>query len=276
MAGSGPISLGQVAGLWVAAGGPGGDSATIAAYIAQAESGLNPGAVQRGQPYSTTGWGLWQITPGDSESQVGVDFELLDPYTNALAAVAKYRSAGGWSPWRSDPAWARYVEDGEPVPALALIKPTPLDPGQWVPDAPAPAGVHNASQPGVGAAGATTGPTGGGTWAGTGAKNPTTGKTQTGKSAGSGPSTIATVPTPASGTGLSVVDMVLSPGSLGEAMVRLGEVIAGALLMALALLAFAAALTGRDVSPTSLVAGVIPGGGVLAGVWNRSAKPARK
>lgn len=55
-------------------------------------SGSN--AVQKNQPYATTGWGLFQITPGNSVSNVGVDSQLLDINTNAKAAYAKYVRQG--------------------------------------------------------------------------------------------------------------------------------------------------------------------------------------
>ena len=72
------------------------------AAVALAESrGRN--IVQRGQPYSRTGWGLWQITPGNSEPQFGVDRALLDPHRNAEAAVAKEQSQGlgAWTTYTS-------------------------------------------------------------------------------------------------------------------------------------------------------------------------------
>jgi TP901 family phage tail tape measure protein len=62
--------------------------------ISQGESSFQPGAVQKGQPYGTTGWGLWQITPGNSVPSVGIDNALLDPITNARAAKVKYDSQG--------------------------------------------------------------------------------------------------------------------------------------------------------------------------------------
>lgn len=55
-------------------------------------SGTN--AIQRGQPYQTTGWGCWQITPGDSVPSVGIDLELLDLNVNARAAYAKWETQG--------------------------------------------------------------------------------------------------------------------------------------------------------------------------------------
>ena len=82
----------DLASLWVQAGGPPNVANTMAA-IAMAESaGRN--VVQQGQPYATTGWGLWQITPGNKLPSIGVDNALLDPLTNAKAAVAVYRSQG--------------------------------------------------------------------------------------------------------------------------------------------------------------------------------------
>jgi hypothetical protein len=95
----GTISKTAVEGYWIAAGGPSNEAPTAAA-ISEAESGLQPGVVQQGQPYATTGWGLWQITPGNSEPSIGVDKALLNGLTNARAAVAKYRAAGNsFSPW---------------------------------------------------------------------------------------------------------------------------------------------------------------------------------
>jgi len=88
----------QLEGFWT---GAGGSSATagIAAAIAMAESS-GENVIQAGQPYATTGWGLWQITPGDSEPQIGTDNALLNPQTNAKAAVAKWKAAGeSFSPW---------------------------------------------------------------------------------------------------------------------------------------------------------------------------------
>ncbi len=95
---SGALSPAQVEGVWIAAGGP-ANVAPTAAAIADAESTDIPSNIQQGQPYGTTGWGLWQITPGNSEPQFGVDQALLVPINNARAAVAKYTAANGFSPW---------------------------------------------------------------------------------------------------------------------------------------------------------------------------------
>lgn len=97
---AGTLSATQIEGYWERAGGPGGQVANIAQAITAPESGRRPGAVQQGQPYATTGWGLWQITPGNSEPQAGVDAQLLNPLNNAEAAVAKYTQAGfSFRPW---------------------------------------------------------------------------------------------------------------------------------------------------------------------------------
>lgn len=92
------LSFKQIEDYWIQAGGD-PSVANIAAAITGAEASFNPNAIQQGQPYSTTGWGLWQITPGNSVPSVGIDNALLDPLTNAKAAVAKYNAAGGFSPW---------------------------------------------------------------------------------------------------------------------------------------------------------------------------------
>ena len=88
----------QLEGFWTGAGGSTA-TAGIAAAIAMAESG-GADVIQQGQPYATTGWGLWQITPGNSEPQAGTDSQLLNPQANAKAAVAKWKAAGeSFQPW---------------------------------------------------------------------------------------------------------------------------------------------------------------------------------
>jgi hypothetical protein len=97
--GQGTVSYTAAESYWTIAGGPASE-ADIAAAIADAESDLNAKAVQQGEPYDETGWGLWQITPGNSVPSIGTDNALLDPLTNARAAVYKYRQAGNsFSPW---------------------------------------------------------------------------------------------------------------------------------------------------------------------------------
>lgn len=91
-------------------------AAVIATAITMPESGRYPGIQQSGQPYSTTGWGLWQITPGNSVPSVGVDNALLDPLTNARAAYAKYVGAGNsFRPWTTyvDGAYRAYLSDAQ-------------------------------------------------------------------------------------------------------------------------------------------------------------------
>lgn len=91
--------------------------ANIAAAITYPESSANPNSIQAGQPYDTTGWGLWQITPGNSEPTIGVDRALLNPLTNAQAAVAKYKQAGNsFRPWTTynNGAYRRYLQNGVP------------------------------------------------------------------------------------------------------------------------------------------------------------------
>jgi len=122
-AASGTLSFARIEGYWIAAGGPSSNAATAAA-ITGAESGYLPGNIQPSQPYSTTGWGLWQITPGNSESQFCVDFRLLDPWNNAEAAVAKYRAAGNsFSPWTTynNGAYRSYLPGNPPTPKDASI-----------------------------------------------------------------------------------------------------------------------------------------------------------
>jgi len=88
----------QLEGFWTGAGGS-AVTAPIAAAIAMAESSGSD-VIQQGQPYATTGWGLWQITPGNSEPSIGTDNQLLNPQTNAKAAVAKWEAAGkSFTPW---------------------------------------------------------------------------------------------------------------------------------------------------------------------------------
>jgi len=112
--GLGRASLRQIENWWIQAGGPGGGTAHVAAAITGPESGFNVRAVQQGQPYATTGWGLWQITPGNSEPQAGIDAQLLTGPANARAAVAKYRGAGGFSPWTTfnNGAYLKYMASG--------------------------------------------------------------------------------------------------------------------------------------------------------------------
>lgn len=85
---------------WAVQAGFSASDAVIATAITYPESGGYPGIVQSGEPYSRTGWGLWQITPGDSVPSVGVDNALLNGATNARAAYAKFKgSSSTFRPW---------------------------------------------------------------------------------------------------------------------------------------------------------------------------------
>lgn len=95
--------------------------APTAAAIALAESSGN-NVIQKGQPYATTGYGLWQITPGNSEPQFGTDNALLDPVANARAAFAKYKGSGNsFRPWTTfnDGKYRQYMNGAAAAPASA-------------------------------------------------------------------------------------------------------------------------------------------------------------
>ena len=78
--------------------------------IGGAESSWLPNVIQQGQPYATTGWGTWQITPGDSVPSVGVDRQLLPIEVNARAAHAKWTTQGldAWTTYRNG-VFRRYI-----------------------------------------------------------------------------------------------------------------------------------------------------------------------
>lgn len=148
--GSGAISYADAEGYWIAGGGDPKDAPYMAA-VSVREAGLRPGVIQQGVPYATTGWGLWQITPGNSVPTAGIDFELLNPLTNAKAAVAKFNASkkatgDGSRPWTTRNA--AHAQSG--------IPPTNItgDPGQFAPTTDTggtpviPAGTHNSSMVG--------------------------------------------------------------------------------------------------------------------------------
>lgn len=119
------VSFADIEGYWIAAGGD-PSVAPIAAAITGAESSFNPSSIQAGQPYATTGYGLWQITPGNSEPQCGSDNDLLTPAANACAAVAKYKEAGGFSPWTTyeSGAYQQFLQSGvSPTASNELTNP---------------------------------------------------------------------------------------------------------------------------------------------------------
>ena len=143
-------------GYWIAAGGP-PSVADIAAAITIPESSTEPGMIQYGcnGVYIGCGWGLWQITSGNTESEFGTNYQILDPWNNAEAAIAKYNGdiadgLPGFQPWRTwlDGAYLNYLQTNVP-PA-----PVTMDPGQYEPTGgtppPVPSGDGDSvSQPGV-------------------------------------------------------------------------------------------------------------------------------
>lgn len=123
------LSWEQVAAVAIKAGWSPGD-AVIAVSITEPESGRDSTVIQQGQPYATTGWGLWQITPGDSEPQFGINDAMLNPLNNAHAALAKFNGAGGFSPWTTWSAQKNvpYIPEAEAaVAAVTHLKPGELD-----------------------------------------------------------------------------------------------------------------------------------------------------
>ena len=101
---SGTLSYAKIEGFWDIAGGPTGrdhipghgtyTDSQVAAAITGAESSFLPGVIQPDVDYcgagsDRAGWGLWQITCGNSVPKFGKDFEVLDPWNNAEAAVYK-------------------------------------------------------------------------------------------------------------------------------------------------------------------------------------------
>lgn len=116
------LSFAEIEALWIVAGGEISYAPTMAA-VAYGESGGDPTEVQPNQPTATRGWGLWQITPGTSEPQVGTNNALLNPLANAKAAVAKFNAskAAGQSPMQpwgggtTDPIGQISIDQGGPL-----------------------------------------------------------------------------------------------------------------------------------------------------------------
>jgi hypothetical protein len=147
---SGSLSYAKIEGFWVHAGGPSGSDgsytyAQVAAAITYCESSYEPGVIQPDEPYSATGWGLWQITPGNSVPEYGTDFQVLDPWNNAEEAVYKYDAAGGFSPWTTylNGCYAHHLQDTAPDTSVT-------DPGEYVQINSAPSGTPSspAADPG--------------------------------------------------------------------------------------------------------------------------------
>lgn len=139
------LGYAEVEGFWLAAGGP-RSLASTAAAITAAESRFEPGVIQSGVPYAKTGWGLWQITPGNSAPPAfGSDYQLLDPWNNAEAAVWKYNQQGlnAWSTYY-DGTYKSYVQKVTPDTAVT-------DPGEYAPVNAAPSDTPSSdptSEPG--------------------------------------------------------------------------------------------------------------------------------
>lgn len=125
--GGGTMSYAAIEGVWIKAGGP-PQLAPVMAAVAFAESSGIPSNIQKGQPYGQTGWGLWQITPGNSVPQYGIDQQMLIPLNNARAAVYKYRSQGltAWTTWR-DGAYIQYLKSGVGPTASGVLQEAPLN-----------------------------------------------------------------------------------------------------------------------------------------------------
>lgn len=106
------LTYAQLEGLWIKAGGP-QPLAPVAAAIAEAESGGNPGALNpddNGGRQSS--YGLWQISNG---THTPPSPKWADPATNAQLAVAKYKGAGNsFSPWGTydSGAYRAYLSPG--------------------------------------------------------------------------------------------------------------------------------------------------------------------
>lgn len=84
----GNYSCSALESLWVSAGGNPA-SEFIAAQIATAESGGNPGAIS-----PTDDYGLWQINASNAPGP-----EMLNPEANVKEAIALSGNGSNWSPW---------------------------------------------------------------------------------------------------------------------------------------------------------------------------------
>jgi hypothetical protein len=117
----------QLEGLWITAGGA-KTLAPVAAAIAEAESGGCSASVNPTDNGGTqTSWGLWQISNGTHAQPVQ---GILDPATNAQAAVAKYK-ANGWSPWGTyDSGAYKQFLNGKTTPDLNVPAPVGTDVGE--------------------------------------------------------------------------------------------------------------------------------------------------
>ena len=154
---SGTLGYAAIEGFWIIAGGPNGSAgsytdAQVAAAITGAESSYLPGIIQPGVDYcgagaDRAGWGLWQITCGNSVPQYGTNFQVLDPWNNAEAAVYKCRQdmAAGYNCFAP---WSTYAS-GTYAPNLQHTSPDTnlTDPGQYVQINSTPPGTPSSPAP---------------------------------------------------------------------------------------------------------------------------------
>lgn len=77
----------QLEQLWTSQGGSSG-TAVIAASVAMAESGGNPGAIS-----PTDDFGLWQVNASHGP------LASLNPVVNVRAAIAISSGGSDWTPW---------------------------------------------------------------------------------------------------------------------------------------------------------------------------------
>lgn len=149
---SGTLGYAQIQGFWIIAGGPtttvnGYTDDQIAAAITGAESSFEPGIIQAGVDYcgpgaDRAGWGLWQITCGNSVPAYCTDFHILDPWNNAEAAVEKFKGAGGFTPWSTYTSGA-YLSHLQHTTADQSV----TDPGEYVQVNATPSGTPATSVP---------------------------------------------------------------------------------------------------------------------------------
>jgi hypothetical protein len=154
---SGSLGYGAIEGYWLYAGGPDGSSggytdAQIAAAITGAESSFYPGKIQPDVDYcdaapDRAGWGLWQITCGNSVPQYGTDFQVLDPWNNAEEAVydcdqdmdAGYNCFDPWSTYTAG-TYENFLQTTGPDVSIS-------DPGEYVQVNSTPPGTPSSPGP---------------------------------------------------------------------------------------------------------------------------------
>jgi hypothetical protein len=159
---SGILTYNRVQEFWIRAGGPHHNvsvpghgtytQAQVAAAITGAEASRLPGIIQPfvdfcGPGSDRAGWGLWQITCGNSVPRFGTDFQILDPWNNAEAAVFKcvqdehagFNCFTPWSTWASG-ACIRFLRHTAPNPNIT-------DQGEYVQINSTPRGTPSRPRP---------------------------------------------------------------------------------------------------------------------------------